>query len=158
VGKKIINSFILCYITLYFAEEVLRAKDNHKINTPGGGSEFFSSPPRPDCAGAHPASYPTGTRGPFPGGKAAGAWSYTSTPKYASLAWYSVKAQRQFYFYQKVQEARNGPSPPPSPPPCFRLNLAMRSTWRTSCMEKIHQNSRIKTWSSRNEHKLEGCK
>jgi hypothetical protein len=26
-------------------------------------------------SGAHPASYPMGTRGSFPGGKAAGAWS-----------------------------------------------------------------------------------
>jgi hypothetical protein len=26
-------------------------------------------------SGAHPASYPLGTRGSFPGGKAAGAWS-----------------------------------------------------------------------------------
>jgi hypothetical protein len=28
---------------------------------------------------AHPASYPTGTRGSFPGGKAAGAWSWPLT-------------------------------------------------------------------------------
>jgi hypothetical protein len=27
-------------------------------------------------SGAHPASYPTGTRGSFPGGKAAGEWSW----------------------------------------------------------------------------------
>jgi hypothetical protein len=27
-------------------------------------------------SGAHPASYPMGTRGSFPGGKAAGAWSW----------------------------------------------------------------------------------
>jgi hypothetical protein len=27
------------------------------------------------CSGAHPASYPMGTRGSFSGGKAAGAWS-----------------------------------------------------------------------------------
>jgi hypothetical protein len=34
----------------------------------GWGWEFFSSPPRP-----HPASYPMGTNGSFPGSKAAGA-------------------------------------------------------------------------------------
>jgi hypothetical protein len=30
-------------------------------------------------SGAHPASYPMGTRGSFPGGKAAGAWSWPLT-------------------------------------------------------------------------------
>jgi hypothetical protein len=29
--------------------------------------------------GAHPVSYPMGTRGSFPGGKAAGAWSWPHT-------------------------------------------------------------------------------
>jgi hypothetical protein len=50
-------------------------------------------------SGAHPTSYPIGTGGSFPGGKAAGAWSwpptsaevkkmwvYTSTPPYAFMA------------------------------------------------------------------------
>jgi hypothetical protein len=31
-------------------------------------------------SGAHPASYPMGTRGSFPGSKAVGAWSYIYTP------------------------------------------------------------------------------
>jgi hypothetical protein len=39
------------------------------------GWEIFSSPPRPERLWAHPASHPVGTRGSFPGGKAAGAWS-----------------------------------------------------------------------------------
>jgi len=30
-------------------------------------------------SGAHPASYPMGTRGSFPGGKAVGAWSWPFT-------------------------------------------------------------------------------
>jgi hypothetical protein len=30
-------------------------------------------------SGAHPASYPMGTGGSFPGGKAAGAWSWPHT-------------------------------------------------------------------------------
>jgi hypothetical protein len=61
-----------------------------------------------------PASYPMGTMGSFPGGKAAGAWSwpltpsnaevknewsYTSTPQYAFMPWCSVKAQWQLYLY-----------------------------------------------------------
>jgi hypothetical protein len=40
------------------------------------GWKFFSSPPRPDRLWAHPASYPMGTGGSFPGGKAARAWSW----------------------------------------------------------------------------------
>jgi hypothetical protein len=56
-----------------------------------------------------------GTRGSFPEGKAAGGvkltthlhlvprskneWSYTSTPQYALMAWFSVKAQGQLYLY-----------------------------------------------------------
>jgi hypothetical protein len=35
------------------------------------GSRIFSSPCRPDRSGAHLASYPMGTGGSFPGGKAA---------------------------------------------------------------------------------------
>jgi hypothetical protein len=66
-------------------------------------------------SGAHPPSYPMGIRGSFPGGKAAGAWSWTLTsiscrgqrmsgaiptlPQYAFLAWCSVKAQGQLYLY-----------------------------------------------------------
>jgi hypothetical protein len=32
-----------------------------------------------NLSGAHPASYSVGTRGSFPGGKAAGAWSWPLT-------------------------------------------------------------------------------
>jgi len=32
--------------------------------------------------GAHPASYPMGMRGSFPGGKVAGTWTWTLTPIY----------------------------------------------------------------------------
>jgi hypothetical protein len=64
-------------------------------------------------SGAHPASYPVGTRSSFPGGKAAGAgsWPLTSIqcrgqrmrgaihpyPLYALMAWCSVKAQGHLY-------------------------------------------------------------
>jgi hypothetical protein len=59
-----------------------------------------------DSSGAQPASYPMGTRGSFPWGKASrgvkltrnlhlvprykNAWNYTSTPQYAFMAWCSV--------------------------------------------------------------------
>jgi hypothetical protein len=59
------------------------------------------------CSGSHPASYPVGTRGSFPGGEAdhlppssaevKNAWSYTSTPQYAFMAWCSLKAQGHLY-------------------------------------------------------------
>jgi len=46
----------------------------------GRGWEFFSSLPHPDRLWYHPDSYPMGTRGSFPGSKAAGArnWPLTS--------------------------------------------------------------------------------
>jgi hypothetical protein len=43
------------------------------------GVRFFSYPRRPDRSGAHPASYPMGTGGSFPGGKAPEAWSWPLT-------------------------------------------------------------------------------
>jgi len=57
-------------------------------------------------SGTYPASYPMGTRGSFPGVKAAereadhsppsstkvkNTWRYTVTPQYAFMAWCSVK-------------------------------------------------------------------
>jgi len=70
--------------------------------------KIFTSPPRPDRFGAHPASYPMGT-GAFslrikrPGHEAdysppssarsKNTWSYTSLPQYAFIAWWSIKAQ-----------------------------------------------------------------
>jgi hypothetical protein len=49
------------------------------VRVPGGAGNF----PRHHCvqsgSGAHPASYPMGTRGSFLGGKAAGAWSWLLT-------------------------------------------------------------------------------
>jgi len=36
-------------------------------------------------SGAHPAPYPMGTRGSFPGNKAAGAWSWSLTPSSAEV-------------------------------------------------------------------------
>jgi hypothetical protein len=67
-------------------------------------------------SGARPASYPMGTRGgSFPGGKAAGAWSWPLTsiscrgqrmrraipplPQYAFMTWCLVKHRDNFTFY-----------------------------------------------------------
>jgi hypothetical protein len=80
---------------------------------------------------AHPASYPMGTRGSFPGGvkrpggrepyhsppssaEVKNARSYTSTPQYTFKAWCSVKAQGQIYIYlypkiiTTIRNRRNG--------------------------------------------------
>jgi hypothetical protein len=40
------------------------------VRSPTGAEDFSSSPCVQTGSGAHPASYPMGTRGPFPGGKA----------------------------------------------------------------------------------------
>jgi hypothetical protein len=69
-------------------------------------------------SGAHPASYPVNTRGSFPGGKAAGAWSWprtsiscrgqrmggavSSLPQYPFMAWCSVKGQEQLLLLRVV--------------------------------------------------------
>jgi hypothetical protein len=46
----------------------------------GGGVGNFSLHHRvPNGSGTHPVSYPMGTRGSYPGGKAAGAWSWPLT-------------------------------------------------------------------------------
>jgi hypothetical protein len=65
-------------------------------------------------SGDHWVSYPVSTRSSFPGGRAALVWNwpltpssakvkhvqiYISTPQYAFMAWCSVKAQGQLYFY-----------------------------------------------------------
>jgi hypothetical protein len=42
-------------------------------SNPGGGLKFFSLTPRSDRLWGPPASHPVGTRGSFPGSKAAGA-------------------------------------------------------------------------------------
>jgi hypothetical protein len=43
------------------------------------GQEFSLLPVVQTDSGAHPASYPVGTGDSFPGGKAAGAWSWALT-------------------------------------------------------------------------------
>jgi hypothetical protein len=81
------------------------------IQAPLGAGNFSPHHRVQTGSGAHPASNPIGTRGSFPGGKAADAWSwpltpssaevknawlYTSTPQHDFMAWCSVtKAEGQ---------------------------------------------------------------
>jgi hypothetical protein len=44
-----------------------------RVRFPAGGGNFSLHHRVQNGSGAHPASYPMGTRGSFPGGKAAGA-------------------------------------------------------------------------------------
>jgi hypothetical protein len=41
-----------------------------EVRSPSGEEDFFSSPCVHTGSGSHPTSYPMGTVGPFPGGKA----------------------------------------------------------------------------------------
>jgi hypothetical protein len=41
-----------------------------EVRSPTRAEDFYSSPRVQTDSGAHPASYPMGTGGPFPGGKA----------------------------------------------------------------------------------------
>jgi hypothetical protein len=69
-------------------------------------------------SGVHPASYPTGNGGSFPGGKAAGAWSWPLVPRsmrgaipplpqYVFMVWCLVKHRVNFTFYLFTQGMRN---------------------------------------------------
>jgi hypothetical protein len=78
-------------------------------SNPEKGWEFFSSLPRPDRLSVAPSPLSNDYQGEsFPGGKVAGAWiwpltpssaevknawSYTSTPQYAFMAWCSLKKE-----------------------------------------------------------------
>jgi hypothetical protein len=84
-----------------------------RVRFPAGAGNFSLHHRVQNGSGAHTASYPMGTRGSFPGGKAARAWSWplasiqcrgekmsgTIPPltQYAFMAWCSVKAQGQLY-------------------------------------------------------------
>jgi hypothetical protein len=79
---------------------------------PGGDWEFFSLPPRPERFWAHPASYPMGTWGSFPGDKSGRGMKLTThlyfVPKsrirgaipplsqYVFMAWCLVKQRDNF--------------------------------------------------------------
>jgi hypothetical protein len=57
-----------------------------EVRSPAGAKDFSSSICVQTGSGAHPASCPMGTGGPFPGGKsAAGAWRWPLTPSSAEV-------------------------------------------------------------------------
>jgi hypothetical protein len=66
------------------------------IRFPTGAGNFSLHHRVQTGSGAHPASYPLDTAGSFPGGKAASAWSYTSTPQYVLMTWCLVKHRDNF--------------------------------------------------------------
>jgi hypothetical protein len=86
-----------------------------RVRFPAGAGNHSLHHRVQNSSGAHPASYPMGTRGSFPGGKAAGAWSWPLSSiscrgqrmsgaipplsQYAFMAWCLVKAQGQLYLY-----------------------------------------------------------
>jgi hypothetical protein len=50
-----------------------------RVRFPAGAGNFSFHHRVQNGSEAHPASYPVGTRGSFPGGKVAGAWSWPLT-------------------------------------------------------------------------------
>jgi hypothetical protein len=88
-GREDTDEFSWCFITC-----MLSGRDSSvgielgygledrgsRVRFPGGGAGNFSLHHRvQNGSGAHPASYPTGTKGSFPGGKTAEAWSWPLT-------------------------------------------------------------------------------
>jgi hypothetical protein len=86
----------------------------YRVRFPVGAGNFSLHHRVQNGSGDHPASYPVGTRGSFPGGKRPGreadhsppssaevknAWSYTSTPQYVFMAWCLVKHRDIFTFF-----------------------------------------------------------
>jgi hypothetical protein len=85
-----------------------------RVRFPAGAGNFSLHHRFQDGSGAHQASYPMGTRGSFPGGKAAGVWSWPPTfiycrgqrmrgaippvPQYAFIACCLVKRRDNFTF------------------------------------------------------------
>jgi hypothetical protein len=49
------------------------------VRFPAGAGNFSLHHRVPNGSGSHPSSYPMGARGYFPGGKAAGVWSWPLT-------------------------------------------------------------------------------
>jgi hypothetical protein len=95
----------LCIENLCYSPNVIKSRDSSvgialgygledrgsRVRFAAGDGNFSLHHRVQNGSGAHPAFYPMGTRGSFPGGKAAGAWSYTSTPQYVFKVWCLVK-------------------------------------------------------------------
>jgi hypothetical protein len=68
-----------------------------RVRFPAGDGNFSLHHRVQNGSGPHPASSPVGTRGSFPGVKAAGAWSWP-LPQYVFMTWCLVKYRDNFTF------------------------------------------------------------
>jgi hypothetical protein len=64
---------------IYFGIALAYGLDDLGVWFPEGAGNFSLHHRAQTRSGAHPASYPMGTRGSFPGGKAAETWSWPLT-------------------------------------------------------------------------------
>jgi hypothetical protein len=96
------------------------------------GRPGFSLPSGPDWHWGPLSLLCNRYRGLLPGGKAAGAWSYTSTPQYVFMEWFLVKNRNNFTCTcmpkQEVVKLYRGPG---IEVPCI-LNFGIRVKWTTS--------------------------
>jgi hypothetical protein len=105
--------------TLHFISHDLRYSGyglddrGSRVRFPAGAGNFSHHHRVQTGSGTHSASYPMGTRGSFPGGKVAAAWSwplfsiywwdhnawsYNSPPQYVLIAWCSVNKKHRDNF------------------------------------------------------------
>jgi hypothetical protein len=77
------HNYSIRHTTMYSRDSSVRialgyrlADRGFRVRFPAGAGNFSLHHRVQNGSGAHPDSYPMGTRGSFPGGKAAGAWSW----------------------------------------------------------------------------------
>jgi hypothetical protein len=75
--KNFLNK--IAYIFKGFIFRIQLDDQGSGVRFPAGAGNFSFHHSVQNGSGAHPASCPMGTRGSFPGGKAAGAWSWPLT-------------------------------------------------------------------------------
>jgi hypothetical protein len=104
-----------------------------RVRFPEGAGNFSLHHRVQNGSGAHPDSYPTGNRGSFPGGKAAGKWSWPLTSIYAE-----VKECVELYLHSPIYHGM-----------VLRLTL-LRRTWSTIVVTwiwSIRQTCGIALWT-----------
>jgi hypothetical protein len=108
--------------------------DGSRVRWPEGAGNFSLHHRVQNGCGAYLASYPMGTRGSFPGGKAAGAWSWPLTSIYCqgqecvelylhspiTPSWHAVQLKHRdnFTFHLKVKLSL-----------CLTKHYAMKAYW-----------------------------
>jgi hypothetical protein len=95
-GEEVILYLLLALTVKLTNERTGRSDDSGSI--PGGGEEFFFRHHVQTGSGAHPASYPMGTGGSFPGDKAAGAKGSPLHPVPASKMRGAIPPLSQYVF------------------------------------------------------------